>query len=76
MPDRVEDAGAAETIAETYAGEECVGTLGEVIEVTRKESIWIVEFRTHTLSAEFVHRIEITAPVGNVITHDRNAAPA
>lgn len=53
-----------------------MGPLGEVIEVTREESIWIVEFRMHTLSEEFVHRIEITAPVGNVITHDRNAAPA
>lgn len=76
MTDRVQDADTAETIAENYAAKECVGTLGEVIDVSCDDSTWIVEFRTHTLSEEYVHRVEITGAVGNVIAHDRNAAPA
>lgn len=76
MTDRVQDADTAEAIAENYASQECVGTFGEVIDVTRDDSTWIVEFRTHTFSEEYVHRIEITDTVGNVITHDRKAAPA
>lgn len=76
MADRVQDADTAETIAENYAAQECVGTFGGVIDVTRDDSTWIVEFRTHTFSEEYVHRVEITETVGNIITHDQHAAPA
>lgn len=76
MGNRIQNADAAESIAEEYADEECVGTMGEVIDVIRGDAAWIVEFRTHTFSEEYVHRIEITEAVGNVVAHDRKAAPA
>lgn len=76
MENRIQNADDAESIAEDYADEECVGTTGEVIDVTREDSAWIVEVRTHTFSEAYVHRIEITASVGNVVAHDRKAAPA
>lgn len=72
MESQVQTAESAEAIAETYADEECVGTLGEVIDVTREDDLWVVEFRTHTFSKAYIHRIEITSSVGNVISHERN----
>lgn len=71
MGREVPDADAARDIAEPYAAEECVGTLGEVREVTREDDVWVVEFETHTFSDVFRHRIRITGSVGNVISHER-----
>lgn len=76
MENSVQNADDTETIAENYADEKCVGTMSEVIDVIHEDPTWIVKFRTHTFSEEFVHRIEITESVGNVIAHDRNTAPA
>jgi len=58
-------------VAEEYASEECVGELGEVTDVDRAGRVWIVAFRTHTLSDVYEHRIRINC-VGNVFAHDRS----
>jgi len=72
MGDDVPDAEAATEIAEAYADEECVGQLGDVVEVEDRESEWIVEFRTHTFSDAYTHRVTITKAVGNVVDHERS----
>lgn len=71
MGNEVQNVETAEDVAESYADEECLGTLGEVVDVTRNDDVWIVEFRTHTISDRFTHEIEITDRVGNIISHDR-----
>lgn len=71
MKDEVPDEQTAKEIATEYAKNECIGTLGEVIEIESQNSDWIVEFRTHTFSDEYDHRVRITKSVGNVIAHDR-----
>lgn len=76
MGSEVQSPKTARAIAESYAEEECVGTLGEVENVAHEGSSWIVELRTHTLSEEYLHRIEITEAVGNIIGHDRTKASA
>lgn len=75
MADEVTNAETAEAIAAKYADEECVGTMGEVTDVKQEDSTWVVEFKTHTFSEAFVHRVEITESVGNIVSHDRKVAP-
>jgi hypothetical protein len=75
MGGTVTDRETAESIATEYAEAECVGTIGDVVTVTREDSRWIVELETHTFSDRFCHRIEITAAVGNVVAHDRSVPP-
>jgi hypothetical protein len=53
-----------------YANNECVGELGEVLDAKQENNTWIVEFRTHTLSNTYNHRIQLS-PIGNVFSHDR-----
>ncbi|WP_225336481.1 hypothetical protein [Halomicrobium urmianum] len=72
MGDDVPDAETATGIAEDYADEECVGQLGDVVEVVEREAEWIVEFRTHTFSDAYTHRLTITKSVGNVVGHERS----
>lgn len=72
----IQTAETAAVIAESYGEAECVGTVGEVVDTTREDGRWIVTFRTHTFSDEYTHRIEITASVGNVVSHERTEAPA
>lgn len=72
MSDDIQDAETAIDVATEYADAECVGELGEVIDARREENVWVVEFRTHTFSDAYEHRVRITASVGNVISHDRS----
>lgn len=72
MGDEVPDADTATEFAEDYADEECVGQLGDVVEVADRDSMWVVEFRTHTFSDVYTHRIAITKSVGNVVNHERS----
>lgn len=72
MSDDVSDTETAIEIAEEYADTECVGEYGEIIETDERTSEWIVEFRTHTFSDAYTHRVRITKSVGNVISHDRS----
>lgn len=58
-------------IARAYADEECVGELGEVLDAHKEAGDWVVDFRTHTFSDAYDHRVTITAAVGNVISHER-----
>jgi hypothetical protein len=76
MGSKVRTSEAAINIAESYAKEECVGTLGKIVNVVREDGSWIVELRTHTFSEEYTHRIEITEAVGNIIGHDRTKLSA
>lgn len=71
MEDEVDEREAIE-IAEDYADEECVGELGETLDVTKEDGSWIVEVRTHTFSDSYDHRVKITATVGNIISHERD----
>ena len=59
-------------IAEAYADDECVGQLGDIVDVEERENEWIVEFRTHTYADAYTHRLRITKNVGNVISHERS----
>lgn len=72
MNEEVPDRETAVEIAEAFADEECVGELGDVVDVEDRDSDWIVEFRTHTLADAYSHRMKITKSVGNVIAHDRS----
>lgn len=76
MANSITDKETAESIAVEYAEKECIRTIDEVIDVVHEDAAWIAELRTHTFSEEFVHRIEITDLVGNVISHDRHVVPA
>ncbi|MFB6301467.1 MAG: hypothetical protein ABEH78_01195 [Haloferacaceae archaeon] len=58
-------------IARDYADGECVGELGEVLDAAKENDLWIVEFRTHTFSDSYDHRLKITVSVGNVVSHER-----
>lgn len=62
----------AREVAREYADEECVGELGDVTDVTRDESSWILQFRTHTFSDEYHHEIRLN-DVGNVFVHERDS---
>ena len=53
-----------------YANNECVGELGEVLDAKQENNTWIIEFRTHTFSNTYNHRIQMS-PIGNVFSHDR-----
>lgn len=66
----VHDTDDAKAIALDYADEECVGEPGEVIDVTHEGGDWIVEFRTHTFSDAYEHRVRISR-VGNLFKHER-----
>lgn len=72
MSDDIQDVETAIDVATEYADAECIGELGEIIDVSREESVWVVEFRTHTFSDAYEHQVRITASVGNVISHDRS----
>lgn len=66
----IENEETAEDVAREYADEDCVGELGEVLDVQRDDTDWIVEFRTHTFSDSYDHRVRISQ-VGNVYAHER-----
>ncbi|MBX0323988.1 hypothetical protein EGH21_13195 [Halomicroarcula sp. F13] len=72
MEGTVDDADTAEALARTYADEECVGELGAEVSVERTDGGWVVEFRTHTFSDTYEHRIRITTE-GNVFGHERSS---
>lgn len=76
MRDEVRDGEQASALAREYADDDCVGELGEVLDVRREDGVWIVEFRTHTFADQFDHRVRITAAVGNVISHERCDQPS
>ncbi|WP_123538232.1 hypothetical protein [Halosimplex salinum] len=71
MKGEVRDRETAVELAKEYADEECVGQWGDVTDVRQTDGSWVVEFRTHTYSDEYEHRIEMNH-VGNVFTHDRS----
>lgn len=58
-------------IAQDYADEECLGEFGGVLDAYKEEKGWIVEFRTHTYSDSYDHRVTVTTTVGNIISHER-----
>ena len=68
--EEVDDTETAIEVARDYATDDCIGEFGEIMDVRQENETWIVEFRTHTFSARYEHRIRI-APVGNVISHER-----
>lgn len=70
MKGEIEDSDTAIEIAKDYADVECLGELGEVRDARRESKNWIVEFRTHTFSDTYEHRVQLS-PVGNVFSHDR-----
>lgn len=76
MGGEVHTAASAEAIAESYAASECVGTVGDVVDVRDEDGVWVVELKTHTISKAYTHRIEITRSVGNVVAHERELTPA
>lgn len=67
----IQTADAAIEVATEYADENCVGELGDILDARREENEWIVEFRTHTYSDAYDHRVRLTAAVGNVVSHER-----
>lgn len=70
MEGEIDDTDAAIEAAKEYAKEECVGELGEVLDAKREENSWVIEFRTHTFSDEYEHRVRVSS-VGNVFSHER-----
>jgi hypothetical protein len=70
MEGKIEDPDTAIEIARDYADEECIGEVGEVVDARRENNNWIVEFRTHTFSDAYKHRVQLSA-IGNVFSHDR-----
>ena len=70
--EEIDDADTAITVARDYATDDCIGEFGEVMDVRQENDSWVVEFRTHTFSDRYEHRIRI-APVGNVISHERKS---
>lgn len=73
MSDDVPDEQTAIEIAETYADSECIGQLGDITDIGERDTEWLVEFETHTLSDTYTHRVRIPKSVGNVISHDRSS---
>lgn len=71
MSSDVVDADGAARIAREYANEECVGEFGEVLDVHDADGVWVVEFRTHTFSDAYDHRVRVNG-VGNVFSHERS----
>jgi hypothetical protein len=70
MEGKITDTDTAVEIARDYSDDECVGEFGEVLEARRENNDWIVEFRTHTFSDTYKHRVQLS-PIGNVFSHDR-----
>ena len=70
MEGEITDADTAIEIARDYADDECVGEFGEVLDTRQENNNWIVEFRTHTFSNAYKHRVQLS-PIGNVFSHDR-----
>jgi hypothetical protein len=70
MEGKITDTDTAVEIARDYADDECVGEFGEVLEASRENHDWIVEFRTHTFSDTYKQRVQLS-PIGNVFSHDR-----
>lgn len=70
MKGEIENTETAEEVAREYADEDCVGELGEILDVRRDDTDWVVEFRTHTFSDSYEHRVLIS-PVGNLYSHER-----
>ncbi|UOO96771.1 hypothetical protein MUK72_14580 (plasmid) [Halococcus dombrowskii] len=70
MGDEITDTDTAVEIAKDYADDECVGELGEILDARRENNDWIIEFRTHTFSDTYKHRVQMS-PIGNVFSHDR-----
>lgn len=73
MSKDVSNQNAATEIAEEYADKECVGQFGEITKTEERDTEWVIEFQTHTLSDAYTHRVQITKSVGNVISHDRSS---
>lgn len=66
----VENTDSAIQIAKEYAAEECVGQFGEILDASEENNGWAVEFRTHTYSDTYDHRLRLNR-VGNVFSHER-----
>lgn len=71
MSGNVETHEAAIETTRSYAEEECVGTVGEVIDVEHENPNWVVTFQTHTFAEELEHRVRINR-AGNVFSHERD----
>ncbi|MFB6140818.1 MAG: hypothetical protein ABEJ26_10335 [Halosimplex sp.] len=71
MEGDVRDEATAVDVAREYADEECVGQFGDVLAVDESDGVWTVELTTHTFSAEYTHRLKLTA-AGNVFAHERD----
>ena len=72
MKGEIEDPDTAIEIARDYAADDCVGELGEVLDVRQENKRWIVEFRTHTFADAYEHRVQLS-PIGNVVSHERTS---
>lgn len=70
MAGEIEDADRAIEVVRNYADDECVGEFGEVLDARQENNNWTVEFRTHTFSDRYKHRVQLS-PIGNVFSHDR-----
>jgi hypothetical protein len=70
MEGEIEDPNTAIERAKEYAGDDCVGEFGEVLDVRQENNSWIVAFRTHTFSDAYEHRVQLSR-IGNVVSHDR-----
>jgi len=75
MREEISDKEDAIKVAKEFADDDkrCVGEFGEITDVRREDNLWIVEFRTHTLSDEHIHQIRITTAVGNVVSYERTS---
>jgi hypothetical protein len=73
MGDDVPDRETAIELAKEYAESECVGQIGDSIDVEERDMTWIVKFQMYTYSEKTTHRVKITKSVGNVISHDRSS---
>jgi hypothetical protein len=69
----ITDERTAREIAEEYADAECVGQLGAVTDVGKRNGEWEVVFETHTTSETYTHRVRITERVGAVVDHERSS---
>jgi hypothetical protein len=69
MEGDIEDPDRAIEIAKDYAADDCLGELGEVVDASKENSGWIVEFRTHTFADTYEHRV-LLSRIGNVFSYD------
>jgi hypothetical protein len=61
MAGEIEDADRAIEVVKNYADDECVGEFGEVLDARQENNNWTVEFRTHTFSDRYKHRVQLSS---------------